>query len=60
MIYEEQNKIINECLERTRKLIEENKQRFKDVTDFLMSHKEITEEEPVLKTARDLGICFGD
>ena len=22
--------------------------------------KEITENDPVLKTARDLGICFGD
>ena len=22
--------------------------------------KEITEKDPVLKTARDLGICFGD
>ena len=45
LIYEEQNRIIEECLTKTRKLIEENKQRFQDVADYLMEHKEINEEE---------------
>ncbi len=45
LIYEEQNRIINDCINRTRTLIENNKQRFKNVAEYLMLHKEITEEE---------------
>jgi cell division protease FtsH len=45
LIYEEQNRIINECLERTRKLIEDNKQKFINASEYLLTHKEINEEE---------------
>lgn len=45
MIYEEKNRMINDCIEKTRKLIEDNKTRFQDVADYLMIHKEINEEE---------------
>ena len=45
MIYDEQNKIISSCLNRTKELIENNKQSFMNVANYLIEHKEINEEE---------------
>ena len=45
MIYEEKNRLIKEGLELATRLINENKQKFKNVADYLMEHKEINEEE---------------
>ncbi len=49
LVYEEENKILAECLEKTLKLIEDNKGKMKKVVDYLMEKKEINEEEFIEK-----------
>ena len=44
-VQEEINSILSECYNDTQKIIKENKQKMKNVIDFLLKQKEITEEQ---------------
>ena len=45
MVFEETNRILEECKEDTIRLIKENKEKMQRVVDYIMLHKEINEEE---------------
>mgnify|MGYP003294600059 CR=1 FL=1 len=45
IIYDEENKILGKCFEEVKQLILENKEKMERVVDYLLEHKEMTEEE---------------
>ena len=50
-IYEEENKMMKECFEQSKQILSENKRIVEKLVNYLMKHKELTEEE-FLKTIK--------